>query len=137
MGMKMNIEECAEMLAERLPDGRRLYADHIKMYGEVLLHVLVGDMIDRPLVELLKSNENPDIIKIYCAVIEEMWLKGDDNVVNVVEAMNIPDDNENCARGIIAMYARNETIPAPLKAFAKALKPVRNIPLVYIRCFFV
>ena len=120
MGMKMNIEECAEMLAERLPDGRRLYADHIKMYGEVLLHVLVGDMIDRPLVELLKSNENPDIIKIYCAVIEEMWLKGDDNVVNVVEVTvleYLTDDGEVWQRfgSYISRnfrnYVNNEFIP--------------------------
>ena len=120
MGMKMNIEECAEMLAERLPDGRRLYADHIKMYGEVLLHVLVGDMIDRPLVELLKSNENPDIIKIYCAVIEKMWLKGDDNVVNVVEVTvleYLTDDGEVWQRfgSYISRnfrnYVNNEFIP--------------------------
>lgn len=97
MSDKMNIEECAEMLAEKLPDGRRIYANHINIYGEVLLHVLVGDMIDRPLVELLRSEQEPDLIKIYCDAVEEMWIKGDDNVVNVVEVTileYITDDDE-------------------------------------------
>lgn len=120
MSDKMNIEECAEMLAEKLPDGRRIYANHINIYGEVLLHVLVGDMIDRPLVELLRSEQEPDLIKIYCDAVEEMWIKGDDNVVNVVEVTileYITDDDEVWQRfgryisRNFRYYINNEFIP--------------------------
>ncbi|WP_295085861.1 hypothetical protein [Ruminococcus sp.] len=120
MSGKMNIEECAEMLAEKLPDGRRIYANHINIYGEVLLHVLVGDMIDRPLVELLRSEQEPDLIKIYCDAVEEMWIKGDDNVVNVVEVTileYITDDDEVWQRfgryisRNFRYYINNEFIP--------------------------
>ena len=77
-------------------------------------------MIDRPLVELLRSEQEPDLIKIYCDAVEEMWIKGDDNVVNVVEVTileYITDDDEVWQRfgryisRNFRYYINNEFIP--------------------------
>ncbi len=81
----MNRQECAEMFAERLPDGKSIYADHMEIFGEVLIHILVGEMINYPLTALLKDDTDKDGIKLYCDVIEEMWRKGDVDVVNAME----------------------------------------------------
>ena len=120
MSEKMDINECAKMLAEKLPDGRRIYDRHMEIHGKVLMHVLAGDIIDLPLVKLLKADDSPDIIKLYCGVIEEMWRKGDDNVVNVVEVTvleYLTDDGEVWQRfgkyisHDFRCYINNEFIP--------------------------
>ena len=51
--------------------------------------------------------------------------------------MNIPEDSENCASGMTAIYARKDNIPEPLKAFLKALRPVLNIPPAQSRSFLL
>lgn len=81
----MDINECAKLLADKIPGASEIYIQHLKYYKEVLLHVLAGDIIDRPLEELLKDNTQNELIKIYCGTIEEMWRMGDDAVKNVVE----------------------------------------------------
>lgn len=96
MSEKMDINECAEMLAEKLPDGRKIYDRHMEMYGKVLLHVLAGDMIDIPFTVLLKSDQSPDVIRLYCGVIEEMWRKGDKDVVNAVEVTVLEYLTDDC-----------------------------------------
>ena len=83
--LQLDKNDCAKMLAERLSDGKRLYSGHMEMYGEVLLHVLVGEMINIPLTELLKADKEHEMIRLYCEVIGEMWRNGDEDVVNAVE----------------------------------------------------
>ena len=51
----------------------------------MLGHVFFSDEINIPLMDLLRSNTDIDTITKYCRFIEEMWSKGDDNVVNVVD----------------------------------------------------
>lgn len=81
----MNINECARFLADKIPGASEIYTQHLNDYGEVLLHVLAGDIIDKPLEELLKSNTQKDVIKIYCDTVEQMWSTGDGEVKNVVD----------------------------------------------------
>ena len=83
---KMNINECAELLAELEPDGKKLLKEHIECFGEVLLHNFAGDITTERLIELLmKRNIKEASIQSYCDAIELMWREGDDAVVNVVD----------------------------------------------------
>ena len=50
---------------------------------------------------------------------------------------NIPEESENCASGITAIYARKDSTPEPLKAFLKELRPVLNIPPAHMRSFLL
>ena len=81
----LNTKKCAELLAEKIPDAAQIYEKHLNDYGEILLHVLAGDIIDKPLTELLNSNTQKDLIALYCDVIEKMWRYGDDAVKNAAE----------------------------------------------------
>ena len=81
----MNKEQCAEIIARLSPDGKQMLENHIATYGEILLHVLAGDLITEPLIELLRWNKNTKLITEYCNLIEQMWRDGDDDVVNVVD----------------------------------------------------
>lgn len=83
-GDMMNKNECALYLSENLSNGREILADHTETYGEILLHVLAGDMINIPLTACLTENKAEDI-KTYCKAVEHMWKYGDDDVVNVVD----------------------------------------------------
>jgi hypothetical protein len=121
--LKLDKNACAKMLAEMLPDGKRLYSEHLGMYGEVLLHVLVGEMINIPLTELLKADREHEKIRLYCEIIEEMRRNGDEDVVNVVEVTvleYLTDNREvwQCfGRHIsddLRRYINNEFIPANL-----------------------
>ena len=83
--MKMDDTACADMFAEKLPDGKRILFEHTDYFGGLLMHILVGEMINYPLTKLLKENGSPEQIKLYCEVIEEMWRSGDSSVINVME----------------------------------------------------
>lgn len=82
---KMNKEQCAEIIVRLLPDGKQMLENHIAIYGEILLHVLAGELITEPLIELLRWNKQVELITEYCSLIELMWRDGDDDVVNVVD----------------------------------------------------
>lgn len=80
------------MMSELEITGRDFLEQHIKDFGEILLHVLASDFITEPLVEMLKKkddkrdygenrnsrNNRDDInrddikIQIYCRLIEIM-----------------------------------------------------------------
>ena len=81
----MNREECARMLSEAVPDGKTILEEHMNVYEEILLHILAGDLITEPLIELLQWNKGADRIGLYCNMIEQMWRMGDSDVVNVVD----------------------------------------------------
>lgn len=83
---RMNIAECAKLLSELTQEGNALLEEHIKDYGEILLHIFVTDMVSEPLIDLLKAhNERMRLIDIYITAIEIMWKMGDENVKNVVD----------------------------------------------------
>lgn len=88
----IHTDECAKMMSELEITGRDFLEQHIKDFGEILLHVLASDFITEPLVEMLKKkddkrdygenrnsrNNRDDInrddikIQIYCRLIEIM-----------------------------------------------------------------
>ncbi|MBQ3513211.1 MAG: hypothetical protein IJA32_05345 [Lachnospiraceae bacterium] len=82
----MSIEKCANMLADLTPEGKQRFKEHLKDFNEILLHVLAGDLITEPLIDLLKHHmDRKTEIQIYCKAIEVMRKNGDDEVVNVVD----------------------------------------------------
>ncbi len=83
--MKLTPETCITLFSEKLPDGADICAQHLAEYGQILLHVLAGELICVPLTALLRENTQSDSIRQYCDVIETMWKQGNDAVVNVVE----------------------------------------------------
>lgn len=83
---KLNVTECANLIAELTLDGRVSLQEHMEDYNEILLHLLVTDMVTEPLMELFdKYNENTLMIDCYISLIEVMWKKGDEAVRNVVD----------------------------------------------------
>lgn len=77
--------QCIKRIAEIFPECELLIKQHLEKYGEILLHVLSSELIHEPLIELLRVNKNRELIQTYCDFIEEMWKRGNDDVVNVVE----------------------------------------------------
>jgi hypothetical protein len=82
---KMNFIDCIELIKSIHRNGYEVLEKHLADFGEVLLHIYASDEISNPLFELLKNQENEDLIKIYSKVIELMWKYGDEAVVNVVD----------------------------------------------------
>ena len=95
---KLNVKECAYLLAGLEQNGMQVLEEHLKDYGEILLHVLAGDLVTEPLIDLLKYHKDNRIkIQSYCKAIECMWKVGNDYVVNVVDVTileRLQDDNE-------------------------------------------
>lgn len=82
----MDITDCANMLADLTVNGRQILAEHKNDFQEILLHVLAGDLVTEPLIDLLKYHmDKESVIREYCKAIERMWKNGDDAVVNVVD----------------------------------------------------
>ncbi|MBR1444529.1 MAG: hypothetical protein IJ583_13475 [Firmicutes bacterium] len=81
----IDIKQCAELLADKIPGAAQIYKEHLNDYNEINLHILVGDIINEPLTKLLGENKQRDLIKIYCDTIERMWRYGDEYVKNVVD----------------------------------------------------
>lgn len=78
----MAIIECANMLADLTTDGRKILQEHMKDFGEILLHVLAGDLVTEPLIELLQFHkERMSAIEIYAKAIEVMWKIGNEEVL--------------------------------------------------------
>lgn len=82
----MNKAECADMMADFLPNGKHILKEHLTDFSEILLHILAVDMINEPLIDLLKYHfDQKSTILSYCQMIEKMWTAGDNEVVNVVD----------------------------------------------------
>lgn len=81
----LDVRACAYMLADLLPEGSQILEEHKKDFNEILLHVLVDDLITKPLMNLLQCHiDREGIIRLYCRAIEVMWRYGNDTVKNVV-----------------------------------------------------
>lgn len=79
-------EKCVSMIADLRPDGKEILENHKRDFGEILLHVLAGELITEPLIDLLKFHADSILdIEAYCKTIEIMWKNGDADVVNVVD----------------------------------------------------
>ncbi len=83
--MKLNKQQCADLIANINVNGNQVIEDHLNNFGEILLHILAGDLITEPLIELLRWNKQTELITEYCNLIEHMWRDGNDDVINVVD----------------------------------------------------
>ncbi len=75
----------ADTLKIPFPEKSGNLLKHYEYYGGLLAHIFFADEISVPLFELLKQNTNIAEIKKYCSFVEDMWLNGTDDVVNVVD----------------------------------------------------
>ena len=78
----MNKNDCIKMIIETFPEYYELYQQHIRDYGEVLLHVFIAEAINEPLFLILEQQSNA---KLYCEIIEAMWKNGNAEVQNAVD----------------------------------------------------
>ena len=96
--IKMNTADCANMMADLADNGWEILEEHRKDYHEILLHVLAGELVTEPLIDLLEYHmDRENEIWKYCKAIEDMWKNGDDKVVNVVDVTILErlSDDEN------------------------------------------
>lgn len=84
--MKLDKDQFAELFMQVFPEQKEKALEDIEFFGEVLGHVFYTNMLfhEPDLRELLKENQNPELIRKYCRFIERMWLDGDDAVINIV-----------------------------------------------------
>lgn len=116
----MNLNQICQELIKKFPLYEERLIEHIKTYnGEILGHVFFGDEFNVALIDMIKielgqitevilsytftdeiikmlSKDN-QVIKKHCEFIELMWLKGDEDVKNIVDVTlleRLSDDRE-------------------------------------------
>lgn len=78
--------DCAHLLADLTMEGRQALEAHKRSFHDILLHILAGELMNEPLLDLLKYHmDRKDTIQMYCEAVEAMWKYGDDAVKNVVD----------------------------------------------------
>jgi len=82
----MTKEQIVSEFIELFPHHKSDYDEHIGDYSEILGHVFFGDVINRPLTSLLKTNTDRVSIQKYIGFVERMYALGDDDVKNIVLA---------------------------------------------------
>ena len=84
-GKKISGSDCAKVLSEILPNGKRILDNHYKEYNELLLHVFVCEAINEPFIKLIRSGTSSDLeIEIYKDAIKIMLLRGSEDVLNAL-----------------------------------------------------
>ena len=83
--MKLSKEEFAEKFVSLFPEKKDSPDEHYADFNELLGHIYYADALNEPLIEMLYTNSDNVLISKYCSFIEDMWLNGDDDVVNIVE----------------------------------------------------
>lgn len=82
---KITKEHCAKLILNLENEDEQLLNEYLSEDNQILLHVLAGDLITEPLIELLRWNKKTELITEYCNLIELMWRDGNDDVLNVVD----------------------------------------------------
>ncbi|MDE6004101.1 MAG: hypothetical protein K2G88_01790 [Oscillospiraceae bacterium] len=82
-------QECAEFVIQIFPEYNIVLQKHFADYGELLGHVFFTDIFFYPeknigLLELLESNQNQELIKKYCNLIELFWKEGNADMQNII-----------------------------------------------------
>jgi hypothetical protein len=80
----MDAEYYAKKFVELFPEHCEDYKLDMETYGKILGHVFFGDVINRPLSKLLKTNCDKVKIKRYIDFIEDMYANGNESVQNIV-----------------------------------------------------
>ena len=101
-------EAFALALAERFPEFRMAYQEHLEGYGEILGHVFF-DVLHRALVPLLRLNEDREKIGKYIEFLEDMYANGDGEVRNIVEVtiLEVLGDEETVLRNAFAYFSED------------------------------
>ncbi len=101
-------EAFALALAERFPEFRMAYEEHLEGYGEVLGHVFF-DVLHRALVPLLWLNEDREKIGKYIEFLEDMYANGDGEVRNIVEVtiLEVLGDEETVLRNAFSCFSED------------------------------
>ena len=99
-------EAFALALAERFPEFRMAYQEHLEDYGEILGHVFFN-VLHRALVPLLKINEDGEKIRGYIGFLEDMYANGDEDVRNIVEVtiLEVLGDDETVLRNAFTYFS--------------------------------
>ena len=107
-------EAFALALAERFPEFRMAYQEHLEDYGEILGHVFF-DVLHRALVPLLKINEDGEKIRGYIGFLEDMYANGDEDVRNIVEVtiLEVLGDDETVLVNAFLFFPQNLITAAP------------------------
>lgn len=101
-------ETFALELAERFPEFRSAYEEHLEDYGEVLGHIFF-DELHRALMPLLRLNEDGEKIGQYIEFLEDMYANGDDDVRNIVEVtiLEVLGDEETVLRNAFSYFSED------------------------------
>ena len=83
--MKLSKEEFAERLVYLFPDKKQALDEHYADFNELFGHIYFAEALNEPLIEMLSSQSDENLISKYCSFVEDMWLNGDEDVVNIVE----------------------------------------------------
>jgi hypothetical protein len=128
----MDYKYFAEKFIQLFPEYEDEYQEHIRYCGEINVLVFFGDVINRPLFELLKENQNVELIQKYIDFIEDMYANGDADVKNVVEVIILEylSDDDMVLKNIFTYFSEN-LMQASKKI--EALWGRRNIHIWYRR----
>lgn len=101
-------ETFALELAERFPEFRSAYEEHLEDYGEVLGHTFF-DVLHCALMPLLRLNEDGEKIGQYIEFLEDMYANGDDDVRNIVEVtiLEVLGDEETVLRNAFSYFSED------------------------------
>ena len=82
-GMRMKAEILSDFLA-LFPEHRTYFHESMKQDGYFADHIFYADCINYPLIELLRRNNDEELIRKYVNFIEHMWRDGSESDLNVV-----------------------------------------------------
>lgn len=83
---KLSVRDGARLIASLERHGWESLEEHLRDYGEILLHIFASEHIGEPLLQMLEQTSVPERrVRIYCRAIENLWQYGDEAVVNVVD----------------------------------------------------
>ena len=83
--MKLSKEIFADKFVSLFPYKKQILDEHYSDFNELLGHVYFADALNEPLIKMLSQQDDESRILEYCSFIEDMWLNGDEDVVNIVE----------------------------------------------------
>ncbi len=118
--MKLSKEEFAEKFCLLFPEKKDFLDEHYNDYDELIGHIYFADLLSEPLIDMITNQYDEYLISKYCSLIEDMWLNGDEAVVNIVEVTileRLSDDKKvwnNFGKYIsndFIRYINNELLP--------------------------
>ena len=83
--MKLSKEIFADKFVSLFPYKKQILDKHYSDFNELLGHVYFADALNEPLIKMLSQQDDESRILECCSFIEDMWLNGDEDVVNIVE----------------------------------------------------